>query len=114
MTKYRFYKDPENKWFIDLPSWPGEKAELQMVCGADTMLEYMAEGNDVVFVYISESEFGGCDTLIMLPEVLPSGAYYLMQRIRGIEINLEMWLCDVTKFVFRKFPEKLYLSYSLT
>lgn len=114
MTKYRFYKDPDNNWYIDLPEWPGQKAELQMVCGADTMLEYMAEGNDIVFVYISEREFQGCDTLVMLPEVLPSGAYYLMQTMRGIEINLQMWLCDVTKFVFGKFPEKLYLSYSLT
>jgi len=107
-----FYKESSNKWYVDLPEWPGEKAALEMVAGADTMLDYMAEGANKVRMYFSLEPFDGCDKLefIRLATDIGEGAYYKFKDFRGIEINLEMWLCDVTTFVFDGFPKILYVT----
>ena len=38
---YRFNKE-DGKWYIDLPDWTGTKGELQMVGGADTLLDHLS------------------------------------------------------------------------
>lgn len=110
MKLFTFNKEGEN-WFVDLPEWEGSKADLQMVCGADDMLNYMAEGDDKVKLYIDTKPFDGADTLYFTDEAkdIGSGAYYKMPKYCGIEINLLMWLCDVTLFVFGEFPKLIYL-----
>ncbi len=112
MRKFRFYKEGES-WYVDLPEWEGSKADLQMVAGADDMLNYMAEGNSEVDIYLSVEPFEGSDKLNFkeLAGDIGSGAYYIMPIYRGIELNLEMWLCDVTLFVFKgEFPKTIYIS----
>lgn len=113
MTKdFKFYKDPDNKWYIDLPEWKGSKAELQMVCGADTMLDIISEGENTVAIHFDLNSYEGSDVL-ELKEIHPadfSGATYFLKSFRGIELNLEMWLCDVTKFVFGDFPKNIYFN----
>lgn len=113
MRKFKFYKESDNRWYVDLPEWTGTKADLEMVAGADAMLEYMAEGNNEVSLYISEQEFDGCDHLRLecKADDIGSGAYYFMQKYRGIQIDLRMWLCDVVLFVFDgKFPTSIFIS----
>jgi hypothetical protein len=114
MERFRFYKESNGNWYVDLPKWTGSKADLEMVSGADTMLEYMAEGNVEVHAYISENEFDNSDVLKLkgLAEDVGSGAYYIMDKYKGIDLNLNIWLCDVTIFVFGKFPDKIYISKS--
>jgi len=110
--KFRFNKEADSRWFVELPEWEGSKADLEMVAGADTMLEYMAEGNDHVNLYISEKEFEGADRLEMtrIATELGNGAYYKIDKFRGIEIGLEMWLCDVTKYIFNRFPKTIFIA----
>jgi hypothetical protein len=113
MRKFRFYKEADGRWYIDLPEWTGSKADLEMVAGADAMLDYMAEGGNEVNAYISEQEFEGCDYLRLegKAEDIGSGAYYFMQKYRGIHIDLRVWLCDVTLFVFNgDFPSRIFIS----
>jgi len=76
------------------------------------MLEYMAEGEDHVWLTISEDNFENSDRIdfVRLATEFDNGAFYKMLAYRGIQINLEMWLCDVTTFVFGKFPETLYVA----
>ena len=55
MKTYRFIK-LEDYWFIDLPEYieqGGNPGDLQMVDGADTMLDVMAENGDSVSLTIS-------------------------------------------------------------
>ena len=47
----RFYQDPDTRWYVDLPEFPGTKAELEMVLGADTMLEFL--GIDQIGINLS-------------------------------------------------------------
>ena len=118
---YKFYKeDWTNKWFVDLPEWEGPKSELEMVCGADTMLDIIAQGNDVVHLRISDKPFTLTDTepietnayTLTKIEDTPDigGAKYLMKEWYGFEYNLEMWLCHVTEFVFGYLPETIYIA----
>jgi hypothetical protein len=110
--KLRFYKEKDNRWYVDLPEWEGSKAELEMVAGADSMLEYMAEGEAQVWIVLSEQEFENADKLefLRLATEIENGAFYKLNKYRGIEIGLEMWLCDVTKFVFGDFPSIIFIS----
>ncbi len=112
MKKLKFNKEPSGRWYVDLPDWEGSKADLEMVAGADNMLEYMAEGQGHVYLCVSENEFEGADKLefIKLATELENGAYYKLHSYKGIEIGLEMWLCDVTKFVFGHFPNIIFIT----
>jgi hypothetical protein len=66
MKRLKFYKESDNRWYVDLPEWEGSKAELEMVAGADSMLEYMAEGEAQVWIMLSEDEFENADRLEFL------------------------------------------------
>lgn len=109
MKKLKFYKESDNRWYVDLPEWTGSKEELEMVCGADTMLEYMSQGKSFVWLLLSEQDFENSDKLEFLRNADENGAFYKIDNYRGVEINLEMWLCDVTKFVFGYFPENIFI-----
>lgn len=117
MKTLRFYKEPDNSWFVDLPEWTGAKADLQMVAGADTMLEFLSDGKTEVWLEISEEEFTteSLEETVKLYFVreateLKNGAFYNLQTFSEELINLEVWLCDVTLFVFGHFPKTIYIS----
>lgn len=116
MRTFKFYKESDSRWYVDLPEWEGAKADLEMVSGADSFLEIMAEGDAQVDVILTTYSFSGADELTMtkLGRIenweLGTGAWYKLSKYRGIEFDLEMWLCDVTKFVFGDFQTKIYFS----
>ena len=78
MKRLKFYKESDNRWYVDLPEWIGSKAELEMVAGADSMLEYMAEGERQVWLVLSEKEFENADKLefLRLATEIENGAFY--------------------------------------
>lgn len=111
--KLKFYKETDERWYVDLPEWEGSKANLEMVAGADTMLNYMAEGSDQINLFMSEEDFEGADKLefIRIADEIGDGAHYLMKSYVGIEFNLDVWLCGVTTFVFNgRYPSIIYIS----
>ena len=113
MNKYRFYKN-EVEWFVDLPEYlekGGSIGNLEMVEGADTMLDIMAEGKREVNLYIAIEKFDNSDRLTLKEkcEPLKGGAYYFMNEFEGKQINLTMWLCQVVEFVFGDIPQNLYV-----
>ena len=112
MKTIKFKREPDYRWFAVLPEWEGSKDELEMVLGADTMLEFLSEDNDEVSLCMSGEEFENSDKLefVRFAVELNNGAYYKLSSFRGIEINIDMWLCDVTKFVFGSFPKVIYIS----
>ena len=112
LRKLDFYKNQDGLWYVDLPEWPGEISDLQMVSGADTMLDIISCGSDRIALNISDEHFEGSDALRFIREAheLDNGAFYMMEEYKGMKLNLEMWLCDVTKFVFANFPGVVYVS----
>lgn len=114
---FRFYRVEETgRWYVDLPEWEGETADLEMVMGADTFLDILAQGENECWVMLSIVPEEGADKLTLIepgklegPE-MGEGAWYKLETYRGIDYNLDMWLCDVTKFVFGYFPEEIYFA----
>ena len=114
METYLFVKNGDD-WFIDLPEYieqGGNAGDLQMVDGADSMLDIMAERGTSVVLNISEEPFEGADVLVLTEKCDPSvgGGYYLMEKYNGKTINHRMWLCQVTEFVFGKLPERIFVK----
>ena len=120
---YRFVKLAD-KWFIDIPDWTGDINELQMVMGAETLLENVSK----IFDFHTEREvtldiFQEHETnqnmehpayvRLSLMDIDTEGATYLMDDISAKKYNMEnnplIWLCNVTKFLFDIFPYKLYI-----
>ena len=98
---FRFYRDPDYRWYIDLPEWPGGKADLELVNGADTLLEYISEGGADVHMYISEDS--GVLRMNYVRDArddMGEGAYYRTHEYKGVPMDFDIWLCDVTKFLF--------------
>ncbi len=111
MREFRFYKEEVGRWYVDLPEWTGPKASLEMVDGADSMLEYMAEGEAEVRAILSLKKVQCAYQLQLIRETpeIGEGAQYLLEEYLGITINLKVWLCDVTKFVFGSFPKDIWI-----
>ncbi|WP_242696544.1 DUF6717 family protein [Longitalea luteola] len=113
MKTYRFIKT-NGEWFIDLPEYieqGGSAGDLQMVLGADTMLDIMAGKASSIELTLGEEPFEGADELILTERCDPviGGGYYLMKTYKGQPINKTMWLCQVTEFVFGSLPERIFV-----
>ena len=110
---FRFYKNDHNEWYVDLPSWTGDPAELEMVKGADTMLDTVSNQTRECFIAMSDQQFDDAEILILQfarPENLGGGGDYLLQSYQGNELNHEVWLCAVVQFVFKYLPSLIYFS----
>lgn len=112
MKILRFYKEESHRWYVDLPEWQGAKADLEMVGGADTMCDIIAQGEGEITLSLSLEMFKNADTLEFIREAdeIGEGAFYLFKSYRGLDLDLVIWLCDVTKFVFGDFPKIIYLQ----
>jgi len=113
MKTYKFIKTGQD-WYIDLPEYieqGGSAGDLQMVDGADKMLDMMAEGKNSVTLNISREQFEGADVLTLTEKCDPyvGGGYYIMKQYEGREINRTMWLCQVTEFVFGGIPPLIFV-----
>ena len=109
MRNFKFYKEETGRWYVDLPEWEGQKAELAMVSGADTLLEIMSQGEQTVNVVLSTVPFDGSDVLeLQREDEIIGGGWYQLLEYMGIPYELEMWLCEVTRFVFDELPKKIY------
>ena len=101
-----------DEWFVDLPAYleeGGSMADLQMVFGADAMLDILSEGLDEVTVEIGSegielNRLSGDD----------SGAFYAVNGLDDFEASkwafVGIWLCPVTKWLFGEYPLKMYIK----
>lgn len=114
MKSYRFIKEGRD-WYIDLPEYienGGSRGDLQMVEGADVMLEMMCDNGTSVTLFIDKENFEGADqlTLTEICDPIVGGGYYFLKIYNGKEINQIMWLCAVTEYVFGGLPERIYIK----
>lgn len=120
------FKKLANNWYCDLPNYPEFVSDLQMVCGADILCEELPykDHPDIKEVDIITTCFDSYDGIVKNKFQIKlefvelgygeykedTGATY---RVTGdFKYNgLEIWLCDVTKFVFNgEFPEIIYFN----
>ena len=108
MNNFRFYKEQTGEWYIDLPLDQFTKEDLQMVCGADIMLDIISNYGQGINLLIDTQPFDGSDVLelIGLPE---SGADYYIPTLESKTIGMKIWLCAVTYQVFGCYPNEIYI-----
>lgn len=103
------------RWFVHLPDYPGSPEDLEMVCDADSFCQQLDKHNtgfvtvyvgtepkvsqfttqEYVFTFDVYSEWSG--------EI--DGATYHLES----DPDFEIWLCNVTKYVFGEFPKTIYI-----
>ena len=74
VRKFKFYKE-DNKWFVDLPEWEGEKDDLEMVMGADLLLDILSNYSDYCFVTFGDEPFEDAKILSYDHKELTKGYY---------------------------------------
>lgn len=108
--KLTFNKE-DGRWYIYLPNWKGAKYDLEMVEGADLLLDFISEHSENVTLIVSIKEFRDSNELIMTElGGWEGGAYYNIKKFGNVEINLDIWLCSVMEFMFGYMPEQLYIK----
>lgn len=105
MKKLTFEKEDSGRWYIVLPDWHGHKDDLEMVAGADTLLDTFANGGKHVTLEVSLQPFDGAQTFTLqqLDPGVGTGAVYIHEASGS-----NFWLCAVTKFVLGDFPQTMY------
>jgi len=112
MREFRFYKEKNGTWWIDLDGYVaqgGNPADLQMVAGADDFLDFLSEDKEEMKLQISEQKistypnpFYELKRVDEIPTI--SGRYYF-----DTESETLMWLCSVTLWLFEgRYPETIY------
>lgn len=94
------FKKLASKWFIDLENWKGQIDDLEMVNGADTFLEILANkiGNDKIVMKVwTQKPDEPCSKLQMI-NCDQDGATYQVENCSFYKSTV--WLCNVTKYVF--------------
>lgn len=101
------FKKVNDEWYSDIKNWPEAYNERQlMVAGADTFLEYLAQGKDYITLHIKTEDFPEATHLTKIDEDSWGGTYV----VDDPNINYTVWLCNVTKFVFGKHPQNIYFK----
>lgn len=101
-------------WFVHLPKYEGDVTDLIMVCGADVLCDMLDKDEDgllEVYVTTDESECTVPPYVIDFVAATKDGsgeqdgADY---RLR--DWKLDLWLCNVTKYVLGEFPATIYIQ----
>lgn len=112
----------DDKWYLSSPEYiaqGGSVPDLQMVLGADNLLEELSEGRTHTLILITATESQEVREFEHLPmfahhnweyliraDYVPvfedAGKYYTGYNQRYI------WLCPVTLFVFGSYPKYIY------
>lgn len=103
----RFYRE-NGMWYADVPNWPGPKAMLLMVDGADIFLANLSYPNSEFTLDISLDPVSGYSKLDYVhPHPSGDGAYYTTPMDGQPH---KLWLCGVTEFVFGYMPEGIWYN----
>lgn len=91
------------KWYVDLPDWQGDFEDLEMVLGADTLLEVLSKRlnrKSITFeIWLARPDVP-CGLLKKI-EQSSEGATYQVNNCMYYDGTA--WLCNVTKSVFGGF-----------
>jgi hypothetical protein len=110
---FEFYKNEKDEWYLNLPEWKGDPEDLQMVEGADKWLDLVSNNASTVKLTLSDEQFDSAEALTLLrirEDNLGGGGIYFLETYRDKNVDLKLWLCEVTSFVFKTIPQKIYFN----
>lgn len=105
-----FVKEADDCWYADIKNWPSLfHSNLEMVAGADDLLEALDNGEGYVRVEVAMDPADKRDWFKMIKiSQTDMGATYKVlycDRYQG-----KAWLCNVGKFVMGKHPDALFVK----
>lgn len=101
-----FEKEEDNLWYIKMP-WAGKHHNLQMVAGANHLLETFKAR--LVTIRVSYNQLDSSDICLTRQYYgIFSGATYKVTNLEGF--TKEVWICPVTLFVLGKYPKQIFIS----
>lgn len=105
-----FNREKSGRWYIYLPNWSGPKAALEMVAGADTLLDSLCTEGDKVILYVDTERFSDAEGSLAYeaPHMYGDGAFYLTEPSELTKTSERVWLCGVTEFVFGAMPPEIF------
>lgn len=110
------------RWYVHLPDYDGDINDLEMVSGADSLCYELDTDNDgVVSVVVSEDNDyveGNFSWDYVLDFIMStvgddgevSGAHYNVYDDKNFTQTKQIWLCNVAKTIFKKFPATIYIK----
>ena len=123
---FRYKFDGFKRWFYDWDvdhkfKWAFDENNLEMVSGADSICEYLSNGNQYITADIIASrhqlsnetinneyvEFVRKSLLKGLIDRCVFGANY----VNSLD-GTDMWICPVTLFVLGRYPKYLYIKHN--
>lgn len=102
------------KWFVHLPNYPGHYSDLEMVLGADVMCD-LIDTHDTGNIAVTASDepfdsiFSTRGYILDFVNSTTSNGEQDGANYRLREYKLDVWLCNVTKYVFGEFPATIYI-----
>ena len=107
----------KKRWYVMFNEYPGPKANLEMVCGADKLCEafskpnpYSCCGRVAKFKIGLRGDFA-TRTLEKQPieeGSIWNGRTYTLYNSRG-KYKHEVWLCPVMLYTFGHYPKRIYI-----
>jgi hypothetical protein len=101
----------ECKFYIERGRWYFRKKE--MISGADTLLDYISDGDKQITLEIKETPFKNASQLkYQSMAELKEGAYYYIEYYEDIRKDIIEWLSDDFIFLFgyETFPTYFYFK----
>lgn len=108
-----FVQDPDDRWYIDM-LWSGNRANLEMVAGADDLLTYFdTEKKHKVVLHVVPSEkqltVENHTELRQIDKSTFGGSHYDTTDFEGFRMK-KIWICPVTLCVLGCYPKYLYIQ----
>lgn len=106
-----FQKEKDNKWYVVLPEYPGNHEDLEMVLGADDLLEALSRvlhRTNITFrIWLSKPDVPAGNLMKISQDA--GGATYQVNNCMYYKNTA--WLCNVTKYVFGGYhPNSIYFK----
>ena len=104
---FDFERWEDGRWFVILPEWDGDQEDLEMVEGADKMLDSLT--TDGMYSSLGISLEGPEDEDYFTLDIEAhdeDGAFYNVIGCDNFEGTI--WLCNVMHFVFGEHLDRLF------
>lgn len=111
-----FTKELDERWYVDFPNWPLSHDNLEMVAGADDLLDLLNDDSNHVHLKVSTKYFDKSIKLKKVKSALTKGAFYVVETpLKGWENSnsirkKQLWLCPVTLTVLGHYPKYIYFK----
>ena len=103
-----FEKWEDGRWFVVLPDYDGDQEDLEMIDGADKLLDILTTDGLYVNLNVSLEEVSGMFHLQLVKHDEIGATYEVTNH--GYFLNKDIWLCNVVHYLFGEHPEEIWFE----